>query len=82
VRGPALNFGGMGKGDRAGGEYTAHLVVNMYALHGPPRITHLWGFANLEERGALRARSYAACVWPPHGGPEQIIEATSTIALP
>ena len=62
--------------------YTAHLVVNMYALDGPPRITHIWGFADLLERSALRTQAYAAGVWPPQGGPEQIIEATSTIALP
>ena len=63
-------------------EYTAHLVTNMYALDGPPRITHIWGFASLEERAALRTQAYAAGIWPPSGGPEQIIEATSTIGLP
>ena len=63
-------------------EYTAHLVINMYAIDGPPRITHIWGFASLEQRAALRSKFYAAGLWPPHGGPEQIIEATSTIALP
>ncbi|WP_348645291.1 NIPSNAP family protein [Methylobacterium sp. BTF04] len=63
-------------------DYTDHLVVNMYALDGAPRITHIWGFASLEERSGLRARAYAAGVWPPKGGPEQIARATSTIALP
>jgi hypothetical protein len=63
-------------------DYTAHLVVNMYALDGPPRITHIWGFKDLAERTALRIWAYGAGVWPPKGGPEQIIEATSTIALP
>ncbi|MDB5725731.1 MAG: hypothetical protein JWQ16_2485 [Novosphingobium sp.] len=63
-------------------EYTAHLVVNMYALDGAPRITHIWGFNSLEERAGLRARAYGAGIWPPKGGPDQIIEATSTIALP
>ncbi len=63
-------------------EYTAHLVVNMYALDGPSRITHIWGFKNLLERATLRTLAYGAGVWPPQGGPEQIIEATSTIALP
>jgi hypothetical protein len=62
-------------------EYTSHLVVNMYALDGPPRITHIWGFESLEQRAALRAKHYAAGLWPPEGGPEQISEATSTIAL-
>ena len=63
-------------------EYTAHLVINMYALDGPPRITHIWGFASLEQRAMLRASAYGAGVWPPNGGPEHIKEATSTIALP
>ncbi|MGZ5901015.1 MAG: NIPSNAP family protein [Reyranella sp.] len=63
-------------------EYTDHLVTNMYALDGEPRITHIWGFSSLEERAGLRSRAYGAGVWPPKGGPEQILEATSTIALP
>jgi len=63
-------------------EYTRHLVINMYALDGPPRITHIWGFESLEQRAALRAKYYAAGLWPPQGGPQQIAEATSTIALP
>jgi hypothetical protein len=28
-------------------DYTAHLMINMYALDGPPRITHIWGFDSL-----------------------------------
>lgn len=63
-------------------DYTNHLVTNMYALDGEPRITHIWGFRSLEERAGLRSRAYGAGVWPPKGGPEQILEATSTIALP
>lgn len=63
-------------------EYTDHLVTNMYALDGEPRITHIWGFSSLEQRAGLRSRAYGAGVWPPKGGPEQILEATSTIALP
>ncbi len=54
----------------------------MYALDGAPRITHIWGFRSLEERAALRSRAYEAGIWPPKGGPDQIAEATSTIALP
>lgn len=63
-------------------ELTEHLVVNMYALDGAPRITHIWGFESLEERGRLRAQAYASGHWPPKGGPEQIAEATSSLALP
>jgi hypothetical protein len=63
-------------------DYTAHLVTNMYALAGPPRITHIWGFESLEQRAALRAAAYSAGVWPPQGGPDNILEATSSIAIP
>lgn len=63
-------------------EYTAHLVSNMYALDGAPRITHIWAFEDLEQRTRLRAKAYAAGVWPPKGGPENILEAISTIVLP
>lgn len=63
-------------------EYTAHLVVNMYALDGPPRITHIWGFSSLEQRSALRASHYAAGLWPPKGAPQQIARATTMICVP
>ncbi|WP_410014505.1 NIPSNAP family protein [Sodalis sp. C49] len=61
--------------------YTSHLIINMYALDGPPRITHIWTFASLEERARLRAEHYAAGLWPPKGGPQQIIRAASFICL-
>lgn len=62
--------------------YTEHLVVNLYALDGAPRITHIWAFASLQERAALRTQAYGDGVWPPKGGPDQIADATSVIALP
>ena len=34
--------------------YTDHLVINMFALDGPARIKHVWGFNSLEQRAALR----------------------------
>lgn len=63
-------------------EYTSHLVLNMYALDGPPRITHIWGFSSLEERGRLRARYYAEALWPPKDAPAQIATAKTMICLP
>ena len=63
-------------------DYTAHLVINMHALDGAPRITHIWGFESLAQRASLREAAYSTAVWPPKGGPENILEATSTIALP
>lgn len=61
--------------------YTAHLIINMYALDGPPRITHIWTFSSLEQRARLRAEHFAAGLWPPQGGPQQIARATSFICL-
>ena len=63
-------------------DYTDHLVINMYALDGTPRITHIWSFDSLPQRASLRAAAYASGVWPPRGGPDNILDATSTIALP
>lgn len=63
-------------------EYTKHLVINMYSLDGTPRITHLWGFSDVGDRFALRSKVYQAGLWPPKGGPENISEATSTLAVP
>ncbi|MDQ0390718.1 NIPSNAP family protein [Labrys monachus] len=63
-------------------DYTAHLMINMHALDGPPRITHIWGFDSLAQRASLRSAAYAAGTWPPKGGPENILDATSVIALP
>ena len=63
-------------------EYTAHLVINMYALDGPPRITHIWNFESLAQRASLRSTAFSAGVWPPKGGPENVLEAVSVIAMP
>ena len=63
-------------------EYTAHLMINMYALDGPPRITHIWGFESLAQRASLRSNAFSAGVWPPKGGPENVLEAVSVIAMP
>jgi NIPSNAP len=63
-------------------EYTARLVINMYALDGLPRITHIWGFESRAQRASLRSNAFAAGVWPPKGGPENVMEAVSVIAVP
>jgi NIPSNAP len=58
------------------------LTVNMYALDGAPRITHLWPWESLDERIAIRTKTFEDGTWPPKGGPQQFHEATSTIWLP
>ncbi|MFE0025678.1 NIPSNAP family protein [Amycolatopsis sp. NPDC059021] len=58
------------------------LTIVMYALDGPDRIIQIWPFHSLDERVTIRKNLYAAGQWPPPGAPEQILEATSTIAWP
>jgi hypothetical protein len=59
------------------------LVVAMHALDGPPRFTHIWPFASLDHRAAVRADAVAKGVWPPKGGPQWLTgEMYSTVALP
>jgi hypothetical protein len=58
------------------------LVINMYALDGAPRITHIWPYASLDARAAIRTDSVAKGVWPPKNAPEQFFAATSSIAVP
>lgn len=59
------------------------LVIAMYALDGSPRFTHIWPFASLDARAAVRADSVAKGVWPPKGGPDWLTgDMRSTIALP
>lgn len=58
------------------------LVVNMFALDGQPRITHIWPFAGADARAAIRAQIYADGIWPPKGAPEQFFAATSWLAYP
>jgi hypothetical protein len=62
-------------------EYTDHLVINMFALDGRPRILHIWGFESIQQRVELRQRHYAEGLWPPKGGPEHIDHAVSVIAI-
>ncbi|WP_237938464.1 MULTISPECIES: NIPSNAP family protein [Acetobacter] len=62
--------------------YTRHLITNMFALDGAPRICHIWAFDSLEQRNVLRQQHYATGLWPPNGGPEQIIHARSSLCFP
>lgn len=59
------------------------LSIAMYALDGPPRFTHIWPFASLDARAAVRADSVAKGVWPPRGGPDWLTgDMRSIVALP
>jgi NIPSNAP len=58
------------------------ITVVMYALDGPDRIVQIWPFHSLDARVEIRRDLYAKGLWPPPGGPQQILQATSIIAWP
>ncbi len=58
------------------------LTVVMYALDGPTRIIQIWPFRGLDERVAIRRDLFERGLWPPPGGPDQILEADSIMAWP
>lgn len=61
----------------------SRLVIAMYALDGAPRFTHIWPYASLNDRAAIRADSVARGIWPPKGGPDWLTpDMRSTICLP
>lgn len=58
------------------------VLIAMYALDGPPRMLHIVPYNGIDARTALRKEIYLKGIWPPKGAPEQIVRATSTIAIP
>jgi NIPSNAP len=58
------------------------LLINMYALDGTPRITHIWPYASLDARAKIRADSVTAGIWPPKNAPQQAFTLTSRIGVP
>lgn len=59
------------------------LLGAMYAVDGNlPRFLHIWPFASLDERGAMRAKSVEMGIWPPKGGPAHLLSLSSAIYVP
>jgi hypothetical protein len=58
------------------------VVVAMYALDGPTRMIHIIPYESFESRLKVRKELYQNGIWPPKGAPEQIVRATTMIALP
>jgi hypothetical protein len=59
------------------------LMTVMYALTGEvPRFMHIWPFATLNDRMALREAAVKQGVWPPPGGLPHIEAMQSEIFLP
>lgn len=59
------------------------LTIAMTGFDGPPRLTQIWPYPNLEARARARGQSVAEGAWPPKGGPDWLDpEMTSLVALP
>ena len=63
-------------------EELSPVLIAMHAIDGPPRMLHIVPYSSLEARNTLRKELYMKKLWPPINAPEQIVKATSTIALP
>ena len=46
------------------------------------RTSLIWSFESLAQRASLRSNAFSAGVWPPKGGPDNVHEAVSVIAMP
>jgi hypothetical protein len=59
------------------------LLAAMYSVSGPvTRFMHIWPYASLDERQRLRTKAVADGVWPPPGGPDQLVAQQADIFLP
>jgi len=59
------------------------LASVMYGVSGQvPRFMHIWPYASLDQRMAIRERSVKEGVWPPPGGLPHIESMQSEIYLP
>src|SRR5262245_3138634 len=59
------------------------LLAAMYSVTGPvTRFMHIWPYASLDERQRLRTKAVADGVWPPPGGPDQLVAQQADIFLP
>ncbi len=56
----------------------SHIITVMYALDGPPRFTHIWSYADLAQRAAIRAAAIQKGVWPPRSGSPHTLTTTMT----
>ena len=62
-------------------ELSSPVLAVMYAADGPPRMLHIMAYQSYDAQAALRVNLYRRGVWPPKGAPEQILQATSALAL-
>ena len=56
------------------------LLAAMYSLGGGmPRFMHIWPSASLDERQRIRGEAVRIGVWPPPGGPDQLLAQQADI---
>lgn len=56
------------------------LLCALYGLSGmTPRFVHIWPYASLDVRQSIRAEAVRAGVWPPPGGPDQLVAQQADI---
>jgi hypothetical protein len=59
------------------------LLAAMYSLSGGvPRFMHIWPYPSLDERQRIRSEAVRIGVWPPPGGPDQLLAQQADIFLP
>jgi hypothetical protein len=59
------------------------LLAAMYSLGGGmPRFMHIWPYTSLDGRQRLRGEAVKMGVWPPPGGPDQLLAQQADIFLP
>jgi NIPSNAP len=58
------------------------LLAAMYSLSGAlPRFVHIWPYTSLDQRQSLRSEAVRTGVWPPPGGPDQLLAQQADIFL-
>jgi len=56
------------------------LLSALYGISGvSPRFVHIWPYASLDARQSIRAEAVKAGVWPPPGGPDQLLAQQADI---
>ena len=59
------------------------LLAAMYSLGGRmPRFMHIWPYSSLDERQRIRGEAVRTGVWPPPGGPDQLVSQVADVFLP
>lgn len=59
------------------------LLAAMYSVTGQMiRFMHIWPYSSLDERQRIRGKAVADGVWPPPGGPDELVAQQADVYLP